>query len=62
MKSFGYFISIVSVLLLGAAAWPKSGDPPEIMWLVIAGIAASIAGIFLRYLAYRKEQQGRTDA
>ena len=57
MKGLGYLISTVSVFLLGVAAWPKAGDPPEQTWLVIGGMAASIAGMFFRYLSHRKRKE-----
>jgi len=56
MKGLGYLISTASVFLLGAAAWPKPGEPPEVMWLILGGMAASIVGMFLRYLSHRKEK------
>ena len=31
MKAIGYLISIVSVLLLGAVAWPKENPPAGII-------------------------------
>ena len=56
MNALGYFISVISVFMLGVAAWPRAGDPPEQMWLVIGGMAASIIGMFLRYLSHRKQR------
>ena len=56
MNGLGYFISSLSVFLLGVAAWPKAGDPPVQYWLVIGGMAASIFGMFLRYLSHRKRK------
>ena len=56
MKSFGYLISIVSVLLLGTVAWPRPGDPPWKAVVVMAGMAASILGMFLRYVSHRHEK------
>lgn len=56
MKSFGYAISIVSVLLLGMVAWPKAGEPGWKTGTLVAGMTASIVGMILRYLAHRKEQ------
>jgi uncharacterized membrane protein YhhN len=56
LKGLGYLISTVSVFLLGVAAWPKPEDPPEKTWLLIGGMAASILGMFLRYLSHRKEK------
>ncbi len=56
-KGAGYIISIVSVLFLGAAAWPKSGDPDWIQPVLIAGMATSIAGMIFRYIAHFKEKK-----
>jgi uncharacterized membrane protein YhhN len=56
LKGLGYSVSTVSVFLLGVAAWPKGDDPPKQMWLVIGGMAASILGMFIRYLSHRKEK------
>ena len=55
MKGFGYLISIVSVLLLGAAAWRGASEDPVLLVCLIAGIATSIAGMGLRYWSYRRE-------
>ena len=55
-KAAGYLTSIVSVLLLGAAAWPDSGDPPWHVIVLVAGMAASIIGMGLRYYAHLQQQ------
>ena len=62
MKGLGYLISTLSVFLLGATAWPKADDPPEKLWLVIGGMTASIAGMFLRYLSHRKDRREIAEA
>ena len=56
MKGLGYLVSIVSVLLLGAVAWPKPDEPAWKQAALLAGMAASIAGMGLRYLSHRKEK------
>jgi hypothetical protein len=56
VNALGYLISTISVFMLGVAAWPRAGDPPEQMWFVIGGMMASIVGMFLRYLSHRKQQ------
>ena len=55
MKGIGYLISTLSVLLLGAVAWPKAGDPSWKTYAVAAGMTASILGMALRFLAHRKQ-------
>ena len=55
-KGAGYLVSIVSVLLLGAIAWPKAEDPSWHMGVLIAGMAASICGMAFRYKAHLDQQ------
>lgn len=62
MKALGYLVSIVSVFLLGAVAWPKPGDPPQETWLLLGGMAASVIGMFLRYLSHRKDKRDIAEA
>jgi len=55
-KGLGYLVSIVSVFLLGAVAWPKPEDPDWHGLVLIAGMATSVIGMGFRYIAHRKEQ------
>ena len=63
-KALGYLISIFGVFLLGAIAWPKPDEPGWHLPLLIAGMAASIAGMGCRYKAHldQKRQLRRTEA
>ena len=56
-KGIGYLVSIVSVCLLGAVAWPKPSDPSWHQPVLMAGMATSIIGMGLRYIAHRKQQR-----
>ena len=56
-KGLGYLVSIVSVFFLGAIAWPKPEDPAWQLPALIAGMALSIVGMGLRYLAHLKQQK-----
>ena len=63
-KAAGYLTSMVSVLLLGAIAWPKPGDPAWVPPALIAGMATSILGMGFRYLAHirqKKEMSQKAD-
>lgn len=53
----GYFISTISVVFLGIVAWPSPSDPSWHAWAVIIGMATSVLGMFLRYLAHRKNRR-----
>ena len=56
-KGIGYLFSIAGTLLLGAIAWPKPGDPSWHGPALIGGVAVSILGFGLRYLAHCREQR-----
>jgi hypothetical protein len=58
----GYLISTISVFMLGIAAWPKADDPAWQLWLVMGGMAASILGMFVRYLSHRQEKRDIDEA
>ena len=60
MKAIGYFISTISVILLGVVAWPKSSDPSWKAVVLVGGLSASLVGLLLRYLAYRQEQADKS--
>lgn len=56
MRGFGYLISVISVIMLGIVALPKPGEPDWQLPVVLGGMAASIAGMLLRWLASRKQR------
>jgi len=56
-KGLGYVVSIAGVFFLGAIAWPKPEDPAWHLPALIAGMALSIVGMGLRYLAHLKQQK-----
>ncbi len=56
-KALGYLTSIVSVLFLGAIAWPKPGDPAWVLPVLIIGMATSMVGMGFRYLAHIQEKK-----
>jgi len=57
IKGLGYFISTISVLLLGAVAWPGPEEPRWKAIAVAAGMAASILGMGVRWLSHRKDRE-----
>lgn len=56
-KGIGYLVSILSVFLLGAIAWPTAAEPRWHMPALIAGMATSICGMGFRYLAHVQQQR-----
>ncbi len=61
LKTAGYLISTISVLLLGAVAWTGTADHPEFRILLILGMATSIAGMAMRWLSYLHELRDKQD-
>lgn len=59
IKATGYVISTVSVILLGIVSWKTAFEQPLLLAVLIAGVFASIAGMFLRWLSYRTELRMR---
>jgi len=55
VKGFGYLVSTLSVLLLGAAASKGASEEPLLLLCLIAGMATSIIGMWLRYYSYRRD-------
>jgi len=56
-KGLGYLVSIVSVLLLGAIAWPTASEPRWHMLVLALGVMTSIAGMAMRYRAHILQQR-----
>jgi hypothetical protein len=56
-KGIGYLFSIAGVFLLGARSLPRPDDPSWFWWALIGGIATSIVGFGLRYLAHLKQRR-----
>ena len=55
MKSLGYLLSITSVLLLGIVSWQATEQNPGLVWPLLLGVATSIIGIGLRWLANARD-------
>jgi hypothetical protein len=55
MRGIGYLVSIVSVLLVGAVAWPRPDEPDWKILALLVGMAASIVGMILRWIASHKQ-------
>jgi hypothetical protein len=63
-KGLGYLVSMLSVFLLGAIAWPKPDDPAWHLPALLAGMATSILGMAFRYKSHLDElrELKRTEA
>jgi hypothetical protein len=56
MRSLGYTISVISVLLLGPLAWPTADEPRWHIAVLVAGIALSVFGMGLRWTASSRQK------
>jgi F0F1-type ATP synthase assembly protein I len=61
LKSLGYFISGISVLLLGYVSWQGAKSDPTLQVLLLLGMVASLLGMLLRWLTYREKKQPPKD-
>lgn len=57
LKTIGYLISIVSVVLLALVSWPKAKDSPLLIACLIGGALTSMIGMFCRWLSYEIEER-----
>ena len=56
LKSLGYLISTVSVVLLGCAAWPGA-EKAGLTGVLMAGMAVSVLGMACRWYSYVIERR-----
>ena len=52
LKSLGYLISIVSVVLLGSVAWKSASGDSTMLTCLILGMTSSIVGIGMRWAQF----------
>lgn len=57
IKAIGYLVSILSVFFLGSVAWSKENPPAWYYPALIFGMATSIIGMGLRYLAHLRQKR-----
>ena len=57
LKTLGYLVSSVSVLLLGWVTWDSTSDEPTLRFALLAGMAASILGMLLRWTSFLREHR-----
>lgn len=62
IKTCGYLVSTVSVILLAIVAWPGASKQPLLAIALIVGAAASITGMGLRWLSYWVEERRKAAA
>lgn len=63
IKTAGYLVSTMSVLSLGVVSWKSASHNALLLICLIAGMAASIIGMLLRWISYQVQetQEKRAD-
>lgn len=62
IKTFGYLVSSISVVLLAIVAWPHASEKPLLLIALIAGAVTSIVGMALRWTSYWIEERRKNEA
>jgi hypothetical protein len=57
LKGIGYFVSTISVILLGIVALEGAKEKPLLLACLIAGMAASVLGMTLRWWSHRRDRE-----
>jgi|EndMetStandDraft_8_1072994.scaffolds.fasta_scaffold514789_2 hypothetical protein len=57
LKGVGYLISTASVVLLAIVSWSSASQSPLLVACLLGGAAASIVGMFCRWLTYEIEKR-----
>jgi hypothetical protein len=57
IKTSGYLVSTLSVVLLGIVSWKAAQESPLLMACLLGGMAASMLGMFLRWLSYQIDKE-----
>lgn len=57
LKTGGYLVSTVSVVLVAIVAVPKAAESPILMACLVGGALTSIIGMACRWLSYEIEKR-----
>jgi len=57
IKTAGYLVSTLSVLLLGIVSWKAASEHPVLTACLIGGMLASILGMLLRWISYQVQER-----
>lgn len=60
LKTVGYLVSILSVILLGMAAWRTASQDDVLLFCLIGGMIASVVGMLLRWISHLQDQREKS--
>lgn len=61
IKTVGYAISVVSVVLLAVVSWKNAQKDPVLAFCLFGGAATSMLGMGLRWWSYEIEESEKID-
>jgi len=59
LKTLGYLVSSLSVLLLGVVSWDSASEKPLLLACLIAGMLASVVGMCLRWVSFLNDRKDK---
>lgn len=59
LKTIGYTVSSLSVLLLGIVSWGSASEKPLLLACLIAGMVTSVTGICLRWVSFLNDRKDK---
>ena len=57
IKTTGYLVSALSVLLLGVVSWKAAQENTTLMVCLIGGMLCSLLGMAMRWLSYQVDKE-----
>jgi hypothetical protein len=57
IKTSGYAVSTVSVVLLGIVSWKTASEQPLLLACLVGGMLASAIGMLLRWISYQVQER-----
>jgi len=57
IKTAGYLVSTLSVVLLGIVSWKAASERPLLIACLVVGMLASAAGMLLRWISYQVQER-----
>jgi len=62
IKTLGYIVSTLSVILLGIVSWKSASEQGLLLICLIGGMVASVMGMLLRWISYQIEEHRGSEA
>jgi hypothetical protein len=59
LKTIGYMVSSISVLMLGIVSWGSASEKPLLLACLIAGMLTSVIGMCLRWISFLNDRKDK---